>query len=61
MEEDRSEQELRGVAAFVAANKKTLSGRCAIVAANPLHFGLSRIFQAYCASDQARAWFDRTG
>lgn len=49
-EEDRSEQELRGIASFVAANKEILSGRCAIVAADPLHFGLSRMFQAYCAS-----------
>jgi hypothetical protein len=70
-EEDRSEQELRGIASFVAAHKKILSGRCAIVAADPLHFGLSRMFQAYCASlevavevfaqlTEAHSWLDAT-
>lgn len=70
-EEDRSEQELRGIASFVAAHKEVLSGRCAIVAADPLHFGLSRMFQAYCASlevavevfaqlTEAHSWLDAT-
>lgn len=59
-EEDRSEQELRGIASFIAANKEILSGRCAIVADDPLHFGLSRMFQAYCASlDVAVEVFDQ--
>lgn len=45
--EDRSADELRGIADFLAGQLETLSGRCAIVVGDPLHFGLARMFSAF--------------
>jgi len=45
--EDRIADEPRGIAELVACQLATLSGRCAIVAGDPLHFGLARMFGAY--------------
>jgi len=46
--EDRSSDELQAIADFVAASDAVLSGRCVVIAGDDFHFGLSRMFQAYC-------------
>lgn len=46
--EDRDADELRGIAGLVAENADMLSGRCALLAGDDLHYGLSRMFEAYC-------------
>lgn len=48
--ENRSKDELVGVAAFVASHPDVLSGRCAVVASDPFHFGLARMFSAHAES-----------
>lgn len=45
--EQRSADEMRGIAVFVGQHRDVLSGACAIIAADPLHFGLARMFEAY--------------
>ena len=42
-DEDRSPDELRGVADLVATHRDVHTGRCAMVAADPLHYGLARM------------------
>ncbi len=70
--ESRSSGELQGIAAFVAENAGVLSGRLAVVAGDDFHFGLSRMFQAYCEQrgltptvvrdpDAARDWLESQG
>jgi len=49
-EENRPEDDLRGIAAVIAAQRAILSGRCAIVVAQPLHFGLARMFGVFMES-----------
>lgn len=46
--ENRSSEELRGIAQFVADNIPPLSGRCVLIAHSDLLYGLSRMFQAHC-------------
>lgn len=41
--ENRSADDLRGVADLVAMQHRLLSGRCAMLAADPLHYGLARM------------------
>jgi hypothetical protein len=45
--ENRSADELQGIASVVAQNDAVLSGRCAVVAGDSLHFGLARMFGTY--------------
>lgn len=45
--ENRSADELRAVAAEVAGAGDLLTGRCAVVAADPLHYGLGRMFAVF--------------
>ena len=45
--ENRETSELRHTAAAIAAHRPALSGRCAVVAADPLHFGLARMFAVF--------------
>jgi hypothetical protein len=45
--ENRSADELRGIAEFVAAHDGVLSGHCAVLASDALHFGLGRMFEAF--------------
>lgn len=45
--ENRSETELRGIAAAVGDHRHLLTGRCAIVASDPLHYGLARMACVY--------------
>ncbi len=53
--EQRSADELRGIADFVAGHKAVLSGRCAVVAGDAFHFGLGRMFSAYSESNGVEA------
>jgi hypothetical protein len=46
--ENRSPTELEGIASFVAMNDAVLSRRCVVIAGDDFHYGLSRMFQAYC-------------
>lgn len=45
--ESRSADELRGTADLIAAHRGILSGRAAVVAADPLHYGLGRMFAVF--------------
>lgn len=45
--EDRDPDELRQIATVISANRATLSGRCVVIAADPLHFGLARMFGVF--------------
>jgi len=45
--ENRSEQDIRGIADLLVANLDVLSGRLGIVVQAPLQFGVSRMLQAY--------------
>lgn len=45
--ENRSSIELDGIAGFIGDRQQGLSGRCAVVAGDPFHFGLARQFEAY--------------
>ena len=45
--EDRSPDELRGIAAIITAHRTSLSGNCAVVASDPLHYGLARMFGVF--------------
>lgn len=44
---NRSEDELRAIAAYYLSIKDSISPRFAIVAATPIVFGMSRMFEAY--------------
>ena len=65
--EDRSEEELKGIAIFVSQHRDILSGRMAIVTADDFHYRLARVFEAFAEElsqdagvfrdiDQAEAW-----
>jgi len=45
--ENRDPNELRNIANAIAERRSSLSGRCAIVAVDPLHYGLSRMFGVF--------------
>jgi hypothetical protein len=45
--ENRNAVQLRSIADLITAHKSILSGRCAVVATAPLHFGLARMFGAF--------------
>ncbi len=68
--EDRSANELRGIAQFIADRLQVLSGRCVVIAGDNFHYGLSRMFQAYGeglglstqvvkTASEATAWLER--
>jgi len=42
--ENRSSGELNFIAIIIGEHRSMLSGRCAIVVADPLHYGLGRMF-----------------
>lgn len=46
-EENRTSEELRGIVEVVREHRPLLSGRCAVVASDALHYGLGRMFQTY--------------
>jgi len=46
-EEERSPDELRQIASFLGEHGRVLSGGCAVIAGDPLHFGLGRMFEAF--------------
>ena len=65
--ENRDPNELRNIASAIGMNRSILSGRCAVVATDPLHYGLSRMFGVFMSGlgfevhvcvhlDEARAW-----
>ncbi|MFO0825133.1 MAG: hypothetical protein U0792_18770 [Gemmataceae bacterium] len=45
--ENRDPRELRNIADAIATHRSALSGRCAIVATDPLHYGLARMFGVF--------------
>lgn len=45
--ENRSSDELRAIALLIAPYRSRLSGRCAVVVSDLLHYGLGRVFGAY--------------
>lgn len=45
--EQRSSDELRDIARFLAGQGAEISRHCAIVAGDAFHFGLGRMFSAY--------------
>ncbi|MBM3290445.1 MAG: hypothetical protein FJY92_09860 [Candidatus Hydrogenedentes bacterium] len=45
--ENRSSGELRGIAEIIAAHRSILTGRCALVVASPLYYGLGRVFAVF--------------
>jgi len=45
--EDRSSDELRTIATLIGDYRKELSGRCAVVVTDPLHYGLGRMFGTF--------------
>ncbi|MBX9585251.1 MAG: hypothetical protein K2X87_33515 [Gemmataceae bacterium] len=45
--ENRSGDELRNIADLIAARRAMLSGRAAVVVADPLHYGLGRMFGVF--------------
>jgi len=66
--EERSANELRSVAEFIAGYGDVLTGRMAVVADDPYHFALGRIFEVFAEHlgqkprvfgkyDDAEAWF----
>lgn len=68
-EENRSANELRGIAQFVAAHDGILTGRCAVLTSDALHYGLGRMFEVFSEDlgievqvfrdlDSLRAWLD---
>lgn len=70
-EENRSGDEMRAVAALVAARRDVLTGRCVLVADDPLRYGLARMAAVYydslgfesmvCRSlADAEAWLDES-
>jgi nitrogenase molybdenum-iron protein alpha/beta subunit len=48
--ENRSAAELQAIADLFARARPSLSGRCAVVAADPLRFGVARMFGAFVES-----------
>lgn len=58
--ENRSADELRGVAEVIARHRDALSGQCAILAADPLHYGLARMFGVFAESLGLTAMVFRT-
>ena len=56
----RSTAELRDVAGFLGARSQAFGGRLAMLASEPLHFGLLRMAEVYSefAGLQARAFYD---
>ena len=48
--ENRESNEMQNIAAVIQARRQSLSGRCAVVATDPLHFGLARMFASYLES-----------
>jgi nitrogenase molybdenum-iron protein alpha/beta subunit len=68
--ENREAGELRQIAATIAAYRSILTGGCAVVAGDPLHYGLARMFAVFMetlgfavrvctAADEAHAWLHR--
>ncbi len=49
-QENRSSDELRGVAEEIERHRELLPGRAAVVATNPLHYGLARMFCVFMQS-----------
>jgi len=45
--ESRGSDELRGIAAVLGAHSEAVGGRCAVVAAPGLYYGVSRIFSVF--------------
>ena len=45
--EDRNPDELRGIAAVIAGHRQLLTGRCSVLATDPLHYGLARMFGVF--------------
>ena len=45
--ENRASGELEGIASFIAGRLGPLSGRCAVLAGDDLHYGLARVFEVY--------------
>ena len=45
--ENRDPNELRSTASKIANYRASLSGYCAVVAADPLHYGLARMFSVF--------------
>lgn len=45
--ENRQSQEVRHIAETIQSRKQCLSGRCAVVATDPLRFGVGRMFGAF--------------
>jgi len=45
--ENRDPNELRNIARAIAERRSALSGRCVVVAVDPLHYGLSRMFGVF--------------
>ncbi|MBA4188215.1 MAG: hypothetical protein C0467_09390 [Planctomycetaceae bacterium] len=45
--ENRDPNELRNTATAIAMHRAALSGRCAVVATDPLHYGLARMFGVF--------------
>lgn len=65
--ESRSADDLRDIAGVIAAHRAHLSGRATVVAADPLHYGMGRMFAVFMESlglscevftdpDEADAW-----
>lgn len=48
--EQRSGNDMRGIALKIGAHRSILSGRCVVIVAGPLHYGLGRVFGAYMES-----------
>jgi hypothetical protein len=49
--ENRSGDELRVIAGVIISHKQSLSLKCVLLAADALHYGLSRMFGAYLEND----------
>lgn len=45
--ESRTSNELNMISDVISEHSKLLSGRCVVVAADPLHFGLARMFGVF--------------
>ncbi len=67
--ENRNSDELRGIASTIYRHRHLLSGRCAVLATDPLHYGLARMFAVFMESlglqamvftkvGDAEAWLD---
>lgn len=70
--ENRNSGELRQVTSVISSNRSMLSGRCAVIAADPLRYGVARIFGAFMeglglevyvsySRDEAELWLREGG